>query len=541
MAWGLQAQAALRQDKGACGVCPLLEAAPAVVNSPLVVSARERTALLVSVLIISICAITYELIVGTLSSYLLGNSVTQFSFSIGLFLFAMGVGAVISRQIRHNEIQWFILIEILIGIFGGFSAMILYAVFAVTEVYYYLVMVTLILVIGACIGLEIPLLTRIVVIRSDLSRALADVLSIDYMGSLVAALAFPLLLLPELGVTQTAFLMGLFNLIVAGNILYLFHRHLKPLQVKQFGVGIVVFVVAMVGGLINSTSIFDFFEQQLYTDRVIYQKQSSYQRIVITRNGDDIRLFLDGNLQFSSRDEYRYHEVLVHTVMGIARSHEKVLVLGGGDGFVARELLKYPDVGQIVVVDLDPMITDMALENPILRDLSQESMGDGRVEIINADAYNYIQHGDDLYPVVIIDLPDPNNESLSKLYSQQFYRLLARRLTPDGVFITQATSPYFVRQAFWSIAHTVEASGFHIRPLRTYVPSFGEWGFVIGSPVRVPELRVPDGIPLRYLTPNVLLAAQIFDPDTDEVAADVSTLDNPILVRYYERGWRSWD
>lgn len=512
-----------------------------MVNESLHVTARERASLLVSVLIISICAITYELIVGTLSSYLLGNSVTQFSLSIGLFLFAMGIGAVLSRHIQSNEIRWFIVVEIVIGVFGGFSATILYAVFSVTEIYYYTVMVGLILAIGVCIGLEVPLLTRIVATRTELSKALADVLSVDYLGSLVAALAFPLFLLPVLGVTQTAFLMGMFNLVVAAAILYVFQGHLSRRNVRQLWGSVLFFLVAMSAGFINSARIFNFFEQQIYEDRIVYREQSRYQHLILTRGGEDLRLFLDGNLQFSSRDEYRYHEVLVHPLMSIARSHEIVLVLGGGDGLVARELLKYADVQEIIIVDLDPAMTNLARDYPLLREINQDSMHDARVHVINQDAYTFIQNGDDLYPVVIIDLPDPNNESLSKLYSEQFYRLLRQRLTPDGVFITQATSPYFVRQAFWAIVHTIEASDFHILPLRTYVPSFGEWGFVIGSPIRLAELRVPEGIPLRYLTPDVLDAAQTFDPDTEEVETDISTLDNPAVVHYYEAGWRTWD
>lgn len=503
------------------------------------ITTQERATLLVSVLIIAICALTYELIIGTLSSYLLGNSVTQFSFSIGFFLFAMGIGALISRRIHHNEVQWFILVEIIIGIFGGFSATILYAVFAATTVYYYIVMVVLILIIGACIGLEIPLLTRIVADRNHLSHALADVLSIDYLGSLVAALAFPLLLLPVLGVTQTAFLMGLFNIVVAGVILYRFqHRLHRPRRL--WGI-IGFFTLAMSVGLLNSGGIVEFLEQQLYEDRIIYREQSRYQRIVMTRNGDDIRLFLDGNLQFSTIDEYRYHEMLVHPVMSLARSHETVLVLGGGDGLVARELLQYADVEQIIIVDLDPAITDLARDYPLLREVNEDSLHNARVKIVNRDAYDFIQNGDGLYSVVIIDLPDPNNESLSKLYSEQFYRLLAQRLTPDGVIITQATSPYFARQAFWCIENTIAAADLHTLPLRAYVPSFGEWGFVIGSKTPIGALSIPDDLDLRYLTPSVLADAQTFAPDTDKIETEVNTLDIPILVQYYLKGWRYWD
>lgn len=504
------------------------------------VSRRERVTLLVSVLIISICALTYELIVATLSSYLLGNSVTQWSFTIGLFLFAMGVGALLSRRIRGNELRWFIIVELLTGLFGGVSASLLYAVYATATDYYYIVMVSLVLAIGVNIGLEIPLLTRIVAGRDELNEALADVLSLDYIGALVGSLAFPLLLLPLLGVNRTAFFMGVLNIAIAAFNLHLFRYRLPVRQLRWLWGAVGAIGLLMVVGALTSVNFVRFFEQRLYTDVIVYREQSTYQRIVVTRSGYDLRLFLDGNLQFSSRDEYRYHEMLVHPVMSAARTHDHVLVLGGGDGLVARELLKYDTVERITVVDLDPAITDLAQTFAPLRDLNANALADPRVTVINADAYKFIEDSDDLYPVIIIDLPDPNNETLSKLYSQQFYRLLHQHMMPDGAFVTQATSPYFAREAYWSIAHTVAASGFKILPLRTHVPSFGEWGFVIGTPLRPPQVSVPTDVPLRYLTPDVLMTALVFDPDIDKIPAEINTLNDPVLVNYYAQGWLRW-
>lgn len=511
-------------------------------NAAVRVTPRERATLLVSVLIISICALVYELIIATLSSYLLGDSVTQFSFTIGFFLFAMGVGALLSRRIRAAEVRWFIMVEILTGIFGGISAGLLYAVFTLgEESYYYLAMFAVTLAVGICIGLEIPLLTRIVAHRANLSKALADILSLDYLGALVGSLAFPLILLPLLGVTQTAFIMGLLNVLVAGLCLNLFRARVTTYWRSRLTLAWGAALILMIAGTVFSTDFVRMFEQQLYTDVIIHRQQTPYQRIVITRNNEDVRLFLDGNLQLSSRDEYRYHEMLVHPVMSAARSHETVLVLGGGDGAVARELLKYDDVERIVIVDLDPEVTTLARTSPLLREINGGSLDDPRVRVVNSDAYRYLEDSSDVYPVVIIDLPDPNNESLSKLYSQQFYRLLRQHITPDGAFVTQATSPYFVREAFWTIANTIAASDFQTLPLRAYVPSFGEWGFVIGTPQRPPQVEVDETLPLRYLTPDVLNSALVFDPDIAHVDTGVNTLDNPVLVQAYEKGWRQWD
>lgn len=510
-------------------------------NPKISITRRERAILLMSVLLISVCALTYELVVATLSSYLLGSSVTQFSFTIGFFLFAMGVGSALSRRIRAHELRWFIVVELLIAVFGSTSALLLYAVFASADFYYYLTMIAVSLAVGICIGLEIPLLTRIVADRSSLGGALADVLSIDYLGALVGSLAFPLILLPLLGVTQTAFLTGLLNVAVASMLLWQFRDRLSRRWSRGLTWACAGVTVAMVAGSALSTDLVRIFEQRLYDEVIIHREQTPYQRIIMTRNSEDVRLYLDGNLQLSSRDEYRYHEMLVHPVMSMGRSHERVLVLGGGDGMVARELLKYDDVGEIIIVDLDPAMTHLAQTHPLLRRLNGGALDDARVTVVNDDAFTYVQHADALFSVIIIDLPDPNNESLSKLYSQQFYRMLGTKLTPDGVFITQATSPYFVREAYWMIVTTIESSGFFVQPIRTHVPSFGEWGFVIGGLHRLPAPQVSEAVELRYLTPDVLDFALVFDPDTSRVETAVNTLDNPILPHAYEAGWREWN
>jgi spermidine synthase len=506
------------------------------------INRRERRTLLAAVLIISICALTYELVVATLSSYLLGDSITQFSFTIGFFLFAMGLGSLLSRRIKRHTLRWFIIVELAIALFGGTSAVILYATFSQADLYYYLVMISISLAIGICIGLEIPLLTRLVADHAALSVALSDVLSIDYLGALIGSLAFPIILLPLLGVTQTAFLMALFNVLVAALCLWVFRYKLRPEWTRRLSLMTALVTILMLGGAILSTDITRVLEQQLYSANIVYTEQTPYQRIIITTRSEDYRLFINGNLQFSSIDEYRYHEPLVHPIMSLSRSHEQILVLGGGDGFVARELLRYNDVQQITVVDLDPAMTNLARNFPILERLNGDSLDDPRVTIVNQDAYQFIKEGVSLYNVIIIDLPDPNNESLGKLYSDTFYRLLKDRLTLDGAFITQATSPYFARRSYWTIANTIEAAEFHIMPLHTYVPTFGEWGFIIGTSLNSPDLTLPD-FDLRYLTADILQFIQSFDPDISRLPEydRINTLDNPILPRFYEEDWRRWN
>ncbi len=498
---------------------------------------RQSTVLIVSVFVIAICGLIYELIVGTLSSYLFGNSVTQFSLTIGLFMTSMGIGSYASRWINRTPLTWFILLEVAIAAIGGVSAALLYIVFAVSD-FYHLVMVLLILIIGGLIGLEIPLLTRIIGGRDALKDTLANVLAFDYLGALIASLLFPLLLLPYLGLLKTSFATGLLNLLVAGANAWTFRTHLKKRRSLTRVVGVVA--LGLLAGLVWSPWLTTFFERHMYDDTVIYTEQTPYQRIVITRWGKDIRLYLDGGLQFSSMDEYRYHEALVHPAMSLTQSRENVLVLGGGDGPVARELLKYDDVRTITVVDIDPQMTQLARTHPAILAINEGALNDPRVNLVHEDAYRYLEETAELFGVIIIDLPDPNNEGLGKLYSREFYKLVQRHLAQGGMVVTQATSPYFARESFWCIAHTLADTGLVTLPYHVYIPSFGDWGFVLAAHQPIQPERFTLGVSVRFFSSEVFAASQVFDGDVAELETEVNNLDSQVVLRYYEKGWKRW-
>ena len=261
----------------------------------------------------------------------------------------------------------------------------------------------------------------------------------------------------------------------------------------------------------------------------------------MTRFGDDLRLFLDGNLQFSAADEYRYHEALVHPAMSLTASREQVLVLGGGDGLAVREVLKYDDVRRVVLVDLDPAMTDLGRRYAPLRALNDDALHDPRVEIVHADAFSYLAETSDRFGAILIDLPDPNNEGLGKLYSTAFYELARQHLARGGLMASQATSPYFARKTYWSIVHTVEATGLTAHPYHLYVPSFGDWGFVLAAGHAIDPAAFALDVPTRYLTADLFQASRLFDRDTDEVPAEVNTLDHQIILTYYDQGWQRWN
>ena len=498
----------------------------------------EVGALLTSIFIIAICGLIYELIIGSLSAYLLGDTIYQFSLVIGFFLSAMGLGSFLSRVVKRNLLVVFLNVEIAIGIIGGFSAAGLFGAFTLFPISYSIIMVATAVLLGSLIGLEIPLLTRIAKNYGNLRNTLSNVLAFDYVGALVGSLLFPLVLLPYLGLTKTAFLVGGFNLLVVAINLNAFQKTIPSIRIYTAATGAAL--VLLVIGFLQSNAITSVFENRLYQDEIIYSEQTAYQRMVITKYQDDMRLYLDRELQFSSRDEYRYHESLVHPAMSLAASHEQVLIIGGGDGLVAREVLKYSDVKGVTLVDIDPAMTHMAQTFGPVVTLNKNSLNDPRVHILNQDGYKFLADSSDLYQVIITDLPDPRSESFARLFSHDFYGLIKRHLAPGGMFVTQSSSPYFVRNAYWCIAHTVASSGLNIQAYHAYVPSFGDWGFVIASNVTIDWSRVHVNVPARYLNNQITNIMTTFDQDISEVPTEISTLENPAVWRYYLEGWRRW-
>jgi len=440
---------------------------------------QEVRYLLLSIFLVSLCAITYELLIGALASYLIGNSVTQFSVTIGLFLSFMGIGSWLSRYIKDSLLVVFLNIEIILSAVGGLSLLLLYLSYTYTELYT-IVYILLTALIGTFIGLEIPILTRIIKKYGSIRMVLSNVLAFDYLGGLVASILFPFILLPYFGLMKTAFLIGLLNIAVAVLMQVKFSKKLYSIKriITTF------FITALlILGFISAVSITGLFEKELYNNTIIYSKQSAIQKIVITRRRHDIRLYLDGSLQFSTVDEARYHESLVHPAALMIPRLRNVLVLGGGDGMAVRELLKYKSVKKIVLVDIDKLITDLAKDFKPLMYANDKALKDPRVEIINADAFKYLDKDNTLFfDLIIADFPDPHNSVLAKLYSIEFFTMVKNKLSRGALFVTQSSSPYFSREAFWLINKTLKAVFPQVIPYHVYVPSFGDWGFNIAIP-----------------------------------------------------------
>src|SRR5689334_13712355 len=365
--------------------------------------------LYVTVVLVAICGLVYELVAGAVSTYLLGDSVTQLSTIIGVHLSAMGLGAWLSKYVEDRVAERFIDCQIAASFVGGLGGPVLYLTFS-TSSHVRLVLYVLVAVTGILVGAELPLLMRVLKRRAAFKDVVPRVLSLDYVGALVGALLFALLLLPSLGILRTGIVFGILGVFAAlwGTWVLGSSLDARPLRIRA-----AVALVVLGGALAASQKIVMVADEALLLHPIAFTKQTPYQRIVLTQARSGVSLFLDGNLQFASIDEYRYHEALVHPAFAVAKRKESVLVLGGGDGLAVREILRHPEVKSVTLVDLDKGMTDLARELPLLRDLNERSFFDPRVRVVNDDAMVWIteDHQDvpKKFDVVIVDFPDPNN------------------------------------------------------------------------------------------------------------------------------------
>ncbi len=517
-------------------------ASAGAITKPASTIAPAELALLASVFVVAACGLVYELAAGALASWLLGDSVLQFSTVIGTYLFAMGLGSWASRHVRRQLVAQFLRIELLVGLIGGLMPALLFVAHSSLPAHaggaFRVLLYGLVGVIGVLVGLEIPLVMRILkshfAERWALSELVSQVLTFDYLGALVVAVAFPLLFVPHLGLVRTGLFFGLLNTAVAVWALWLFRAELRHFRAHAWACAAVLATLTL--GMIGADRLTTWAEDRFYGDDIIVRESSDYQRVVVTSGSAGVRLFLNGNLQFHSRDEYRYHETLVHPAMAAHGAPKRVLVLGGGDGMAVREVLKYASVEQVTLVELDPHMTRLFAQHPTLRALNDGALASPKLRIVNTDAFSWLETNQERFDVMVIDFPDPTNFALGKLYTTSFYQRADQALAAGGYMVVQTTSPLIARKSFWTVAATLEAVGLNITPLHVHVPSFGEWGFVIAGhrPWRLPT-QLPAN--LRFITTEGLPALLQFPPDMARVPTQANRLSNQVLVTTFEEEW----
>lgn len=496
--------------------------------------------------------IVAEYVLSTLATYFIGNSVFQWTMIVSLMLFCMGLGSRLSQYFTKNLIRNFLILELALSLIVAFSSVLVYTLAAVSS-YYDLVIYILSMLVGLLIGLEIPLVVRINKEYEDLKTNISSILEKDYYGSLLGGVFFAFIGLPILGLTYTPFILGFINFFVACIVFYRFKGKMLKEQFKPMVSMISVVLIILVMGMSFTDVIVTWGEQKKYKDKVVFSNQSKYQKIVLTEWKNENWLYLNGNLQFCSIDEEMYHEPLVHPIMQLHPNPQKVLILGGGDGCAVRELLKYPSVDKIDMVDLDPNMTDLGKNNPILIDINEGAMSSEKLSIYNKDAYVHLEQDvKSFYDVIIIDLPDPRSVELGRLYSHEFYTLCRRKLRPNGLLITQSGSPYFATKAFQCIDLTMQSAGFTTVPMHNQIISMGEWGWIIGTvnketskenlKKQLQSLQFAS-ISSKWINNEAMLLLtsfgkkDFFNIDTKKI--EVNKIQNPVLYQYYLKG--NWD
>lgn len=488
--------------------------------------------------------IVAEYVLSTLASYFIGNAILQFTLIVSIMLFSMGLGSRISKAFSSKIVFYFVIAELLLSLLVSFSAIASYIVYGYSN-NSWIIIYLLSIAIGLLIGLEIPFATRINNEYEELRLNISNILEKDYYGSLIGGLFFAFIGLPYLGLTYTPFVLGLVNLVVSFWLFYTLKDHIsKKLQRILWISYIGVFVIVLTG-LIYAKPLVMFGEQAKYKDKIVFSEQTKYQKIVITKWSDWYSLYINGNQQLSTFDEYLYHEPMVHSALGLTKSKKNVLILGGGDGCIARELLQYDNaITKITLVDLDDRMITIGKTHPIFSTINNDALNDTKVTTISDDAFTFLEQTQEKYDVILVDLPDPNSVDLNKLYTKEFYTLCYNHLNKEGTFITQSGSPYYATKAFYCIDKTLKSSGFYTLPIHNQVLTLGEWSWIIGkkSPVDKEDLKDIDlqNLTLKWLTNESLYSIGSFGkPLVDTTGIKINTIFEPTLYIYYKQG--NWD
>ncbi len=495
-----------------------------------------------------LAGIVAEFVLSTLASYLLGNPTLQWTLVLSLMFFAMGLGSRLSRHLAERLLDRFIAVEFILSALCATSAAAAYWGTAFVQeagaiIYAYAG------AIGLLIGLEIPLVTRMNDAYEELRTNIASVMEKDYFGALAGGLLFAFFALPKLGLTYTPIALGTVNFAVASALLWRYRSLLaRP------GALIAAFWITAVGLValgVFMKPIVRFGEQSRYRDRVIFEAQTPYQRIVMTQWKGYHWLYLNGGMQFSTYDEERYHEPLVHPAMGLSASRERVLILGGGDGLALREVLKYGDVKRVTLVDLDPEMIRLARTHAVFVEANEGALEDERVDVVTRDAGRFLADDAGIYDVILVDLPDPKGPDLARLYSKEFYTACKRHLSQHGTLVTQSSSPLHARRAFLCVYRTLKAAGFHVLPYHNSIPTMGQWGWhlamkegVISEPdlkQRAMALRFSE-VETVFLNHEAMAGMLhfwkgMFDGLED---VEVNTELAPVVDRYYRESEWGW-
>ena len=248
----------------------------------------------------------------------------------------------------------------------------------------------------------------------------------------------------------------------------------------------------------------------IVVDKQLYSGQSKFQRIDVFSSPEFGRfLTLDGYMMLTEKDEFIYHEMITHVPMAVHPDVKKVLVIGAGDGGVVRELVRYPQIEQIDMVEIDEEVV-----NVCERYLPQTScsLGEGRVAIYYEDGLRFVRDKESEYDLIIVDSTDPFGPG-EGLFTKEFYGNCYKALKPDGIMVNQHESPFYEEDSIaCQRAHKRIVESFPIsRVYQAHIPTYpsGHWLFGFASKKYHPVKDLDEarwnalGIKTKYYTTNL--------------------------------------
>ena len=440
--------------------------------------------------IVAICSIIYELVMANTLAIITNNHIWWQSVTIGFYLAGLGIGTSHAAKVK-DKIKSLIFAELWLSVLGISCAIYVYffhtffmindfALYVsnglytssyvekklIIQIAFIVFVQGLTVLIGFFSGHEIPHIIDYLAEKfphpeqphqANIHNEENKVLAFNYFGTLVGTILLVYLLLPSLDIIYTTLLMGGINFCV---FLYLCLRS-KTLLPKPYLLLVLSFcgcflLIAKYGQILEQYYLKTVF---MFRDRIIQEKmnlveyfknighekkifrtKSHYQYIDIFHTNiagkPSFILTLDTNFQFSSYNEGLYHEGFAHLPMQITNFiPQHVMVMGGGDGLLIRELLKYPQIQTITHIELDPSMVKLAKEYPDLVALNQNSLANPRVTTIYNDAFYYLRNNHQLFDAIFLDFPYPENFDIAKLFSVEFYRFVKRSLRPEGFIV----------------------------------------------------------------------------------------------------------
>jgi len=263
-------------------------------------------------------------------------------------------------------------------------------------------------------------------------------------------------------------------------------------------------------------TLHEHFQFSFQTDKVLYESQTEHQHLVIFENGTFGRvLMLDGVVQLTEADEFVYHEMMAHPPLMAQPEPKRVLIIGGGDGGVLREVLRHPTVERAVLCEIDQSVIDLSRQH--LDFIGQGAFDDPRAEVVIADGTKFVAETEERFDAILVDSTDPIGPAVA-LFTREFYTNCKRALTDGGVLIAQSGLPFLQGDELRDVQASFRAlfadAAAYMMTTPTYIggPMALSWG--CDDPAR--RARSVDALnarlatlggDMKYYTPDVHLAA----------------------------------